>query len=243
LFYSYGKGNTPHEAQTLIVGINATYPPYESYNQDGEIEGFDVDVATALAGKLGLKLNLKEISFDALILALKQGKIDIIMSGMSITSSRQQEIAMAPYQGETVKHLTLAFWKEMPLHIKSLEDLDAAAVQVGTYQEAYLNTVEGIEVKALEGTPDLILDLQYGKSQAVLFEPHIANAMKAKFPEIQLLSINLPEKGWVLGNGIGIKKDNDELLKKIEAAVRELKEQGVIHKLEQKWFGEGRNAG
>ena len=144
---------------------------------------------------------------------------------------------MIPYQGEEVKQLALAFWKEVPPHFNSLEELKTVAVQVGTYQEVYLSKREGVEIKALDGTPDLILELQHGKSQAALFEPHIAEAMRAKFPEIQLRSIHLPQEEWVLGNGIGIKKERSLLIQKVTQAIDELKREGVIGQLEEKWFG------
>lgn len=229
---------SPESKKTLHLGTNVTYPPYESYNKNGEVVGFDIDIAHAIANKLGLELVIKDISFEGLIVGLNQGKFDIILAGISITPQRQNAIALIPYQGEPVTGLTLAFWKQIPPHIQSLQDIETAvAVQVGTYQESYLSKIKGIEFKALEANTDLIMDLQYGKSQAALFEPHIANAMKAKFHEIQLMPINLPETEWVLGNGIGIKKDNIELIEKIKQAVLELKEEGVIEKLEQKWFG------
>lgn len=246
LFFGCENTSKVDEGHPLIVGLNANYPPYESYNQDGEIEGLDIDVAKILGQKLGLEVTIKDISFDALILALNQGKIDLIISGMSMTASRQKEIAMISYQGESVKQLSLAFWKDIPNQITSLKDIATSdnhviAVQVGTYQEVYLSKIEGIEAKALDGTAELIMDLRYGKSQAVLYEPHIADAMKVKFPQIQILPINLSEEEWVLGNGIGIKKDNHDLIDKIETATKELKEEGSINKLEQKWFGEGQH--
>src|SRR5690606_29652193 len=89
-----------NDNQILIVGTNPKYPPYESIDAQGNVQGFDIDLGRALAHKLGKKIEIRELSFDALILALKQGKIDIILSGMSITSSRQKEIIMLPYQGE-----------------------------------------------------------------------------------------------------------------------------------------------
>lgn len=242
LFSSCDRESSIHKKNTLILGSNGNYPPYESYNQNGIIEGFDIDVAKAISQKLEFALEIKETDFDALILALNQGKIDILMSGMSITPSRQKKIAMIPYQGDPVKQLSLTFWEKIPPHIKSLQDIaksdkKVVAVQVGTYQADYLNKIKGIETKILDGTQDLIMDLQYGKSQAILLEPHIADAVKIKFPKIQVLPIHLPKEEWVLGNGIGIKKNRIKLIESIETAVKELKEEGVIHKLEQKWFG------
>lgn len=225
----------------LILGTNAVYYPYESINSEGEAEGFDIDMAKAIAKKLNKKLSIKETGFDSLILELKQGKIDIIMSGMSITPSRQKEISMLPYQGEVVQSLSLAFWRNIPKGIQSLEDIKKhpfpmVSVQTATFQNDYLDGVEGIQVKSLEGNSELIMDIKYGKSLAALFEPHIASAMKEKFPELQFLNIPLEEEDWVLGNGIGIKKENSLLEEEISTVLEDLKSEGTIKELESKWF-------
>lgn len=238
-----GLGEKEKNIQTLILGTNPTYAPYEYIDRSGEFAGFDIDVAKALAEKLGKKLIIKQTEFDALILALKQEKIDLIISGMSITSSRQKEITMLPYQGEPIHSLSLAFWDKLPENIHSFEDIKnshkkVVAVQMGTFQNDYLNGIEGIQVRALEGNSELIMDIKYGKSAAALFEPHVALAMKKKFPELKFINIPLNENEWVLGNGVGIKKENTLLKESVSQALKEIKEEGTIAKLELKWFGD-----
>lgn len=225
-----------NQENTLRMGTNPAYPPYESIDANGQCVGFDVDVGHAIAQKLSKQLVVKEFSFDALILALKQKKIDIVLSGMSITPSRLKEMAMIPYQGEPVKSLCLAFWKKEPLSIGGLDTLGVIAVQVGTYQETYLQQLKNVKIKPLEGNVEIIMDLQHGKSQAAVFEPHIAKAMQERFSELKCVAIPLSEENWVLGNGIGIRKDNTQLIDEVTKAVQELKEEGTIQKLEQKWF-------
>src|SRR5688572_6002780 len=85
------QGLQNEKSSELVLGTNAGYPPYESVNANGDVEGFDIDVANAIAKKLNRKLVVKDMSFDALILALKQDKFDIIMSGISITAAREKE--------------------------------------------------------------------------------------------------------------------------------------------------------
>lgn len=235
--------STLPEDDVLVVGMTANYHPYESYDRQGNIVGFDVDIASTLAKKLKKRLVIKDLTFDALVLSLKQGKIDVIISGMSITSSRQKEITMVPYQGNEIHELTLAFWKEVSPGVDSIDTIlinsdSTITVMVGTFQEEYLSKVAGGRLKALDANTDLILDLRYGKSIAALFEPHIAIAMKKQFPELQLVTVQLDKLDWVLGNGIGVKKENTHLVSLIEKAVLELKQEGTISKLESDWFEE-----
>lgn len=235
------KNESKGEESTLILGTNANYPPYESTNEKGEVIGFDIDVAKAIAQKLGRKLVIKDMSFDALVLALKQQKFDIIMSGMSITPSRQKEIAMVPYQGQPTTGLSLLFWNTVPGPITSVSDLKGVgnktvAVQIGTYMENYLNKVPDVVAKSLDSNVEIVMDLKHGKSVAALLEPHIASEVMPKHPELKRIDIALPKEEWVLGNGIGIRKDNTKLINEVQKAIQAMKQDGTLQKLETQWF-------
>lgn len=222
----------------IVLGTNATYPPYEMVDDKGEVVGFDIDVAKAIAFKLGKKLEIQNMQFDALILALKQQKFDMIMAGLSITPSRQKEIAMLPYQGEPIKSLSLLFWEKTPLGVRDVSALSGqtVAVQSGTQMENYLGTIKGVDAKALEGTIEVVMDVKHGKSAAALLEPHIANEVVKKHPQLKRVDFALSQDAWVLGNGIGLKKENAKLISEIQSALEHLKKEGVIASLEAKWF-------
>lgn len=222
----------------LTVGTSPNYPPYEMIGSNGEPEGFDIDIAKAIGKKLNRKVVFKDMGFDALILGLKLNKFDMIMSGMSITPAREKEIVMVPYQGDYTKSLALIFLEKIPANVKSLTDLKGqiVAVQSGTYQDVYLRKFPAITNKALESTPELVMDLKNKKSVAILLEPHIASDVMRKYAGFQRLEIVLPEDEWVKGNGIGIKKGNDRLSADIQWAVNDLRREGVIDQLEKKWL-------
>ena len=224
----------------LVVGTDANYPPYESVNEEGELEGFDIDIAKHLGLELGKEIEFEQLGLDALILALSQGKVDIIIGGMSITPSKEKKIAMVPYQGELVKEFVLLFYKKIPAGAKKLNFFrkyqDPIAVEAGNVIENYLQKIGFENVKALNGTQDLILDVMNKKSVAGILEPHIADEIIAAKPEFKALKIPLKKEDWVLGNGIGIKKSNKILQEKIKKAVAKLKANGIIEKLEEKWF-------
>lgn len=228
-------GKETKREKILVLGTHPCYPPYESISVDGKCEGFDIDVAQKIASLLNKELVIKEFSFDALILALKQNKVDMIMAGISMTPSRQKEIAMISYQGEPITSLFLTFFGEKQEYL-SLKELGPIAVQVGTFQEDYLKSLKNISIKSLEGNIEIIMDLQHGKSKAAIFEPHIAQAMKIRFPELHFIELTLAKEDQVLGNGIGIKKDNFLMIEEIMQAVDVLKQNGIINELEKKWF-------
>jgi len=220
---------------TLIVGLQPGYPPYESIDAQGNVIGFDVDVAHAIAKRLHKKLVIREMGFDALILALKMHKIDLIMSGMSITPSRLQEIDMISYHGQAVSYLQLAFWNHDPIPFEQLKG-KKIAVQTGTFQEQVLRCRGGVQVQSFEGTQELVLNIKYHKSDAALVEPSIGHELKYKYPEISLIEVPLNPDEQVMGNGIGIAKDRPELIDGVKKVIQEMNDSGELKALDEKWF-------
>lgn len=225
-------------AEELVVGTTSGYAPYVSLNVNGDYEGFDIDMANAIAGKLDRKLVIKDFgSMPALMLALKQNKADALMWAIAITPERQEKLAMIYYQGEKVTTMSLLFWGEIPENIKGLKDMTGSVISVeaGSFQENALLSQPGLSLKQVEKVSDAILELKYGKSKAVCIDQSIKFLFMKKFPELQSLTINLPESKQTLGNGICLNLNNVELARAIQKAVDELSSDGTIAKLEVKW--------
>lgn len=230
------------EKNVLKIGTNAGYPPFESIDEKGNLVGFDIDLGRAMAQELGKEAEFKEFDFDALILALKKGQIDIILAGLSITETRQKEIAMVPYQGKPMTETSFLFWDKAPSDVKSFENLKELAmakklsinVQAGHFLEDFLKSM-GFSVKALAGPPEQILDIKYQKSFAAALDSTNARNLADKHENLKMITLQLPKDRWDLGNGIGIKKERTDLIKQIEETVLKLKENGTINTLEQKW--------
>ena len=174
------------KSETLTIGLQSGYPPFEYLNEKGKVVGFDVDLAEVIAQKLGKKLVIKDLDFDSEILSLKQGKIDLILSGMNITPSRQKEIAMVPYHGEAVQSMSLVFWGKIPSEVHALEDIKklpngVIAVETGSIAEAYLQQISSLKTKSFEGALAPLMDVKLGKSTADLVEPDVAIYLKGKY--------------------------------------------------------------
>lgn len=225
----------------LIIGLQSGYPPFEMLDEKGKIVGFDIDLAKRIAEKLGKDLVIKDMEFDGEILSLKQGKIDLIMSGMNITPSRLKEIAMIPYHGEAASSLSLIFWNSIPVGIHSLEDIaklsnPTISVESGTIPEAYMSRYQNIHIKSFQGALAPLMDVKYGKSAANLVEPDVAEYLKNQHSEIKILTVPLPKEEVILGFGIGVKKENQKLFKQVEQIIDELKVSGELKQLENLWF-------
>lgn len=228
------------ESNTLIVGTNP-FPPYESINDAGEWEGFDIDIAKKIADNLGKTLVVKEMAFDSLIMALKQGKIDMIIAGVSITAERQKEIAMIHYHGKPTTTFPLVFWGKIPQSVTSIEDVQhlpnkTICVQTGQIQADFLDTYKDIiTVKKVPEVTDCIMEIKYHKSIACVLESAVAAKIKKEHPEMQIIDVPICESIQNLGHGIGVKKENTKLAQQIKTIVSSLKESGSIAKLATQW--------
>lgn len=234
-------GQTKPPVNSLVVGTCSGFPPYELMDQSGNIVGLDIDVARALAQALGKKLEIRDMSFDALIIALQQGKIDCAIAGISITKSRQQEIALIHYSGKPLSALPLVFWEEIPKNIYKLNDLKfhpnkTVCAQAGTIQHEIISTYDWLDIKCLENIADLIMDIKYGKSIATVLEPKVVYALQKKYSQLKTLDIPLTPEQQDFGFGIGVNKNNRELIKKISAVIETLKTNGTIEQFETKWI-------
>src|SRR5690625_2885104 len=125
--------NSDEEKEVLKMGTSADFPPFETRDTDGELIGFDIDLAHLIAEELGYELQIEDMKFDGLIGALQTGRIDMVMSGMSATEDRKENADLSvEYQHSGERCLSL---KETPC--EDIEGLKGkkVGVQVGAKQE------------------------------------------------------------------------------------------------------------
>lgn len=238
-FILFKKTNfSQSDSNVLIVGTVAGYAPFVSVNEQGQYEGFDIDVANALAKQMDRTLVLKDLgSMTSLFMALEQGSIDAAIWGLSITSDRLEKIAMVRYQGEVTKSYPLLFWNKIPEGVTSISDMRGMTVCVepNSSQDEVLRKYDSLTIKPTEKVDDALLNIQYGKVDAAFVEPAIANKFKNKYPQIQILDVELAPEDQVQGIGIAIRKNNVDLIKSVEKAIEQLRNDQTIQKFEKKW--------
>ena len=141
---------------------------------------------------------------------------------MSITEDRQKLMAMIYYEGEKETSLPLLFWEKIPDNVKSLQDMTnnkkaVISVEVGPFQENFLLGLPGLTLKQVDKVSDAILELKYGKSQAVLIDNSLQFIYMEKFLELKSLAIGLPESKQAIDNGICVKLSNKELIANLKS--------------------------
>lgn len=238
------KATTPQD--NLRVGVIIGYEPFAILTSEGVLTGFDIEVAQAIGKKLNKNIVFQDMSLAALLIALEQNKIDMVLTSLSITPERQQAYTMVHYYGQPTREFPLAFWnpgqKSLPA-LKTIADLvqyttDPIAVEPGSAQEKLLRTYTQITTKSLNSIQEIVLDLKYKKSYAALLDPEIIPTLQRQNKEIQTLLIAIPDEYQSQGAGIAINKNNTALQKEISKAITLLKQDGTIAKLEAQWLEE-----
>lgn len=225
---------------SITVGM-FVWAPFMTINSNGEFEGFDVDVAQELASRMGKKLEIQDLgSLAPCFIALEQNKIDMIISDLDITEQRLAKLDMIQYTGEGTTFFELAFWNSIPATVQSIDDLRAmpdavVCAEAGSAQEKFLDQYTYITKKPMSSATDMLLDLKYGKSLAVILEPRIAARFKKQEPSIKTLPVPLPKAFQVYGCGIGINKKRPELSATVTAIIATMKADGTLAALEKKW--------
>lgn len=229
-----------HIEDTFIVGMDTNYPPFEFTDSHGTLNGLDVELAEKIAQRLGKSLVLKQCCFDGLLLSLQQGKIDAVISGLSITPSREEQVLMLPYLQEKEKVFYLLFWQKIPEGLLTLSDLEGhaqpVAVQSGCIQENFLEQFSGIKKTALDHPFELFMDLKFGKSIAILLEEVTALTLLKENRELKALKVpfnTFSSKGF----GVAVQKKQPELAKEIMSILDQMQENGEMQALKEKWLG------
>ena len=144
---------------------------------------------------------------------------------------------MIHYYGSNLDSYPLIFWQEIPVGVKSLNDLagQVACCEPGSAQEMILDQYDLISKLPVEKIDDALLNIQYGKAVAALVEPAIAKKFSAKYAQVKLLNVPISQELQEQGVGIVTLPERSDLIKQVQAVIKKLKAAGVIDQLAQKW--------
>lgn len=226
------------ESEILCVGMMSGWAPFMTIDVQGKAVGFDVDVAQLLATKLGKTLKLVDFgSLAPLFIALEQGKIDCIFSGLDITQERLNKFVMVPYFGVGFSNFKLLFWMAVPEGITAITDLvilkkRVIAVEPGSASEKFLSHFDFIKPKQLASIADMIMDVQYGRSDALILEPLIVNRVIKQVPDLKALDIPIPAEFRIYGMGIALRKDQEMLAQAFQQIINQDKKK-IMHYAQQ----------
>jgi len=226
---------------TLTVGSDTTYPPFESIDTaTGQAKGFDVDLITAIAQRMGLQAKVVTTKFDTIIDDLTARRFDVVISALSVTPDRQKKVDFVPYLNVGESLLVQA---GNPLNLKSTADLCGKniGVQDGTTEQIDLKTASAACVKA--GKPAInVTTLQDQTAVIQLLVSHRVVATYQDSPLTDYYNKLNPGQFTVGGSvvnagpeGIAVRKGDTSMFNAVQTVFNQLKASGAYHSLILKW--------
>lgn len=217
--------------QTLIVGSDATAPPMESMNKEGGLSGYDIDLGYRLANEMGVKIEFRNVPWDYIFQELKDKKIDMIISSVTITDERKKLYDFSdPYinAGQIIVSR-----KDNP--ITSTAQLKGKKISV---QKGTTNEKEAVKFTS----PDLVMSyddfiaatkaLADGKVDAMISDLTLAKGFIGEYSNLKITSDPFTNEYY----GIVVRKGDTSLLKKVNEALGVLRVKGILTDLKQKWL-------
>ena len=218
-------------ASKLTMATNATFPPYEMTTDAGTIEGIDVDTAQAIAEKLGLELQIDDMDFDAALLSVQQGKADIAMAGITVTDERMAVMSFSDSYATGIQSIIVPEGSD----IASVDDLAGKKIgtQRGTTGYLYCSDDFGEDaVVAYDNGLTAVQALNNGQVDAVVIDNEPAKAYVESNPGLKILDTSYAEEDYA----IGMNKSNTALLEAVNAALEELKADGTLQAIVDKYI-------
>ncbi|WKS99888.1 transporter substrate-binding domain-containing protein [Gallibacterium salpingitidis] len=221
---------------TLTVGTEGTYPPFTYHDEQGKLTGYDVEVARAVAEKLGLKIEFKETAWNALLAGLNSGRFDTVVNQVTMNDERRKKYQSSlPY---SYSGAALAVRSSLP-NVRAVKDLKGLKGGLAfTSNFADLVRQNQAEVVLVEGG--------LGQEMALVAQGRVDFTLNDRLAVLyyqkklkvddKIQVFDLPEEGTVTA-GFIVRKDDTEKLKKLNQALTELKKEGKLAAISKQFFG------
>ena len=215
----------------LVVATNATFPPYEFRDDNGNFAGIDIEIIQAVGEYLGLEVEITDIEFDAIITSVSSGKADIGIAGMTVTEDRLKNVDFSD---------TYATGKQVVITasdsgINGVADLAGkkVGVQTGTTGDIYASDDSTIgSVEQFNSGTEAVLALSQGKIDAVIIDNEPAKKYIEKYEDLVIIDEEYTYEEYAMC----IAKGNTELVEKINEALKALKDSGELQKIIDKYI-------
>lgn len=228
------------ERDTLVVGMELAYPPFEMTDTSGKPAGVSVELAYELGRTLGRKIVIENTAFDGLIPALKTGKIDLIISSMTATAERANSIDFSdPYLSTG---LCLLVRKGAP--VTGIKDLDqpgrTVAVKKGTTGHTFAaRNITRARLLVLDKESAAVLEVVQGKADAFIYD-QMSTYQNWKRNQATTMPLLIPfqKESWA----VGVRKGNDALRMKVNQFLKEFRAKGGFERLGDRYLKEQKEA-
>ncbi len=223
-------------AGELTVALTGAYPPFSLINEQNQVVGFDVDIGTEIAKRMGVKAKIITTAWDGILAGLIAGKYDTIIGSMTATAERKQVVDfVGPYY-----HDGRAVFVSTSSTLSKLGDLKnkKVGVTLGETHEKWANAQSdmGWNVRTYKGLPELILELKNNRIDAFIIDSIPGKVAATKGQAIKMMNVDSLD-GGNLPIGIAIRQGNPDLGKAMQSALDSMMADGTYEKISLKWVG------
>jgi polar amino acid transport system substrate-binding protein len=227
----------PQAITKIVVGLDDNFPPMGFRNENNELVGFDIDMAREATSRLGIEAEFKPIDWSAKEAELNSKRVDVLWNGLTITEERKKNIGFtAPYMEN---HQIIIVSSKSPIQSKA----DLAGRVVGAQEgssavdaiKKEADVVAGFkELKTFGDNITALMDLSTGRLDAVVVDEVVGRYYISKrADEYRVLTDHFGTEDY----GVGTRKDDTELLSKLDETLNQMKQDGAAAKIANKWFG------
>ncbi|KDN10049.1 transporter substrate-binding domain-containing protein [Gilliamella sp. Imp1-1] len=231
-----GTAFVAQAADTLTIGTEATYAPFEFTNEKNEIIGFDIDVINKICDEIKVSCKIVNQSFDGLIPSLKTRRIDAAIAGIDITPERQKQVDFTKiyYDDSSIQFVTL---KDTLTNLDQLKGKQVGLQKGTTYPKYLSDKFPDMKAVSYDSYQYAILDLKAKRIDAIVSSSIVAGEWLGKETDIVALSDKITDHDYFgEGLGIAIRKGNEKLLNQFDQAIDKLKANGELDAIYKKWF-------
>ena len=251
-------------SQTIRIGTEGAYPPWNNLNSAGELEGAEIDFGNEACNRMGVTCEWVTQDWDGIIPALLQGKYDIIIAGMSITEERKEKVnfttgymtdgaRFAVLKNSGLANLNIAGMAKVNLNnaggkeqaaigqLIAAMDGKTVCVQSSTIHQNFLekHMSGAVDVKLYQAVDDHNLDLAAGRCDAVLADVGSIIDFMESDGGVDVAFTGPTFSGGVFGDGVGgaVRKEDTDILEMWNAAIAEMSKDGTTAEITKEWFG------
>lgn len=233
------SGCTPGKGKVLKVGTEATFPPFEGTDDDENIVGFDIDLIKAIADDNNWEIEVVHLPFDSLVESLETDKLDIVIAAMTIDEDRSKRVLFSTPYFDASQVMVIRDDDNRNFGTEDIVDLGLnVAVQMGT-----TGSYEGEDIFGAEDHPNLkqykrvneaFMDLKNGRVDLVIIDEPVAKNYMAHLGGLKILGEPFTNEQY----GIAVKKNNTDMMEKINASLKKFMDGTKYDEIFAKWFGE-----
>lgn len=223
----------------LVISTSSGYAPYEMIDPQGNLIGFDIDLGNLIAEKMGREVEWKDMSFDGVIASLSANQADMAIAGLSPDPKRDALFSHSYYLSQESPFYIVTTEAS---NIKNTSDLmnKTVGVQIATIQEAAANQLKqeyNLTIDSRDAYHVMVQEVLLNRLDFLIMEPMIAQEYLHEYPELIMFELEEESLEEIAGNSIALPK-NSELLEEVNQILDELKADGTLDALIDKWFNE-----